>query len=416
MRSGFALGWLQVAICFLLLAADALITSVYSVVAAPLDDEFHPPRFVLMLAITIVMAVTAILSPVLGGMMDRVPLRRLMVLGSVWLAAGYAVLALATQFWQVLLIFGLFMAPANILIGPIAATVLLSRWFVKRRGTAIGIAIAGVAAGAIIFPPIVKLLLDNFAWRQAFVLLGLVLLVFAAAPAMLVINRPADRGLHPDGIAQDPRELPAAVKALPSITSLEVLRDPTFWMVCAVIAVVTSGMVGMISNMAQLVLAQGMSLGEAAGLITVYGASGFVAKASFAVISDRVPLRALIFASLLGFAAGMVCLTQAHHGFMIFAVAIALVGLFGGLMVPMQSLLAPRIFGDDVVGKAMGLISMVSLVALLSTPPVFGGVFDLTGSYIPIFWGEAALALVTLMLVPYIRLHPRERALQAVAA
>jgi len=75
-------------------------------------------------------------------------------------------------------------------------------------------------------------------------------------------------------------------------------------------------------------------------------------------------------------------------------------------MVPMESYLAPRVFGQRIVGRAMGLLTGVILVALLSTPPLFGLIFDLTGSYVGIFWTFFGLALAALLLVPAIRLHP----------
>lgn len=149
----FAIGWRQVAASFVMLAVIAMITSSYSVIAVPLAREFQPSRMVLMLAITVVSVVSGVLGPVLGTLMDRASLKRLMLLGSVMLAAGYAALSYATAFTQVLVIFGVLIAPANVLMGPVAVTVLLSRWFVSRRGTAIGIALAGIGMGGVVFPP-----------------------------------------------------------------------------------------------------------------------------------------------------------------------------------------------------------------------------------------------------------------------
>jgi len=406
-RDGFGIGWLQVAICFALLVCVAMITSVYSIVAAPLDAEFHPPRFVLMLAMTIMSAVTALISPVLGNLMDRTSLRRMMVIGGLTVAAGYAMLSLVTEFWQVLVIFGLLIAPANVLIGPIAVTVLISRWFVKRRGTAIGIALAGISTGSVVFPPIVHHLLETFEWRQAYLVLSLILLVGTVGPALLVVNRPSDRSLNPDGALEAPVEAQHGGTRAEPISAWAVLSDPSFWMFGAVLAVATSGMAGMITNLAQVVLDQGLPIGKAALLITLYGATGFASKAFFAVLSDRVAPRVLLLASLGGFGAGMACLSQAHLGMEMFVLGVSLIGLFGGLMVPLKSLLVPRIFGEQTVGKAMGLMSVISLVAMLSTPPLFGGIHDLTGSYEAMFWAEAIVAALVMLLVPYIRLHPR---------
>jgi predicted MFS family arabinose efflux permease len=412
----FGLGWRQVGACFLLLMADSFITSAYSVVAVPLGQEFHPTRMVLMLSMTVLAGVSAILAPPLGSLMDRISLKAMMLLGTFILAVGYAALSFVTSFTQVLIIFGVFAAPANILIGPVAATVLLSRWFVVRRGTAIGITIAGIAMGSIVYPPVLQWLLDHYEWRMAFRLFALILLICTAPAAALVVNRPADRGLHPDGAAADPSRVQAEEEA-PHVSAGAILSDPAFWLATAIFATVLSGMAGMITNLAPAAIDQGIKATDAALLIPVYGACGFIAKLTFAAIADRLNPRTLMFISLTGFASGMACLTQAAAGYWMIALGVGLIGLFGGFMVPLQSLLVPRIFGQRVVGKAMGLLSMVTLVALLSTPPLFGLVFDVTRSYSAIFFTFVALALGAMLLcVPYIRLHPRSEVPKAAVA
>lgn len=407
MKASFAVGWRQVAIGFLLLSATGMIAATYSLVAVPLAKEFQPTRMVLMLSMTVLSGACAILSPLLGNLMDRVPLRRLMVAGGLCLASGYGALSLATSFNQVLLIFGLIIAPANVLIGPVAVTVLLSRWFAAKRGRAIGIAIAGISAGGFLFPMIIQGLLDSHEWRDALRLLALVLLIWTLPATLLVVDRPADRCLHPDGATQAP-ELVRAEMAQAPISARAVLSDPAFWMICITVAVVTSGMKGMITNLAPLALDNGVAATDAASLISVYAGCSFIAKLNFAALADRLGPRALMFAALGGFGCGMAFLTQADS-YLLIALGVAMIGLFGGLMVPIESYLAPRVFGQQVVGRAMGLISGTIMVALLATPPLFGLIFDVTGSYSGIFWTFAALALAALAVVPLVRLHPREQ-------
>lgn len=139
MPASFAVGWRQVGICFLLLSASGMIASTYSIVAVPLAKEFQPSRMVLMLAMTVYSGAGAVLMPLLGNLLDRISVKKLMIVGGLCLAAGYAAISLATSFPQILVIFGLLIAPANVLIGPVAVTVLLSRWFADLRGRAIGI-------------------------------------------------------------------------------------------------------------------------------------------------------------------------------------------------------------------------------------------------------------------------------------
>ena len=407
MESGFAVGWRQVAVSFLLLAATGMIAMTYSLVAVPLGREFQPDRMTLMMSMTVLSGTCAVLSPLLGSLMDRVSVRLLMALGGVFLAAGYVAISFATSFTQVLLIFGVLIAPANVLIGPVAVTVLLSRWFARKRGRAIGIAIAGISAGGFFFPMVVQSLLEAHQWREALRLLALILLVWTVPATLLVVDRPGDRNLHPDGAAEPSEEARREEKAAP-VSAMTVLTDPAFWMICLTVATVTSGMKGMITNLAPLATDNGVPAHRAALLISIYAGCGFIAKINFALLSDRLGPRVLMVAALGGFGFGMVLLTRASLGFEAIALGVGCIGLFGGLMVPIESFLAPRVFGQRVVGKAMGLISGTILVALLATPPLFGLIFDLTGSYDGIFWTFGGIALLAMLLVPYVRTGPRE--------
>jgi len=409
MQPAFLVGWRQVVSCFVLLGCIAMITSAYGVVAVPLGEEFKPSRMVLMLGITVVATVSGVIAPPLGSLMDRFSVRKLMLLGAVMLALGYAALSFATSFVQVLMIFGFLIAPANVLMGPVAATVLLSRWFVRKRGMAIGIAIAGIAMGGVLFPPFIQWLLDSFEWREAMRLFALFLAVVVIPAAALVVDTPAERDLHPDG-EESESELARSETEGSLASSAEILKDPAFWLISLLFAVVLSGMIGMVTNLPSLAIGHGIAASDAALLVSIYSGAGFVAKLSFAAIADFLSLRKLTMLAFAGFAAGMACLTQSHAGFWVIALGSGMVGMFGGLVVPLKSLLAPRVFGRQVVGRAMGMMSTVTLVISIATPPAFGLAYDLTGSYAVISALFAAMAAAAMLGVPYIRMNARAAA------
>jgi MFS family permease len=412
MAANFSVGWRQVAACFLLLAASGMVVATYSVIAVPLAREFQPSRMTLMLAMTVHAGTSALLAPFIGTLMDRMPLRPLMALGSVLLSAGYVAISFATSFPMVLLSFAVFFAPGCVLIGPVAITVLLSRWFEARRGRAIGIAIAGISAGGFLFPIIIQNLLDAFAWREALRFLALVLLLWTFPVTLLVVSRPEDRGLHPDG-RPNTRTSDASDDSITPVSVSRILTDPSLWLIALTVAIVTAGMKGMITNLAPLALDAGIDATIAAYLISIYSACSFTAKLSFAALSDRFGPRPLMALALAGVAVGMAALTQAAAGYWLIAAAVGCIGLFGGLMVPMESYLAPRVFGKRAVGRAMGILSGVILVAMLATPPLFGLIYDVTGAYTGIFWTFAGLAAIAIGWVRLIRLHPRDPAVQA---
>lgn len=405
----FATGWRQVAAAFMMLAAAGMIASTFSIIAVPLAKEFQPSRFVLMLAMTVLSGTSAILLPLAGQLMDRFSLKRLMMLGGLLLGLGFWAISVATSYVQVLIIYGILLAPASVTLGPVAATVLLSRWFVTQRGRALGIAIAGISAGGVVFPMIMQALLQAFEWRDALQWLGLILMVWTIPMTFLVVNQPSDIGLAPDGQRSEQAQ-PAAETTAAPVTVRELLSDPAFWLIAVTVAIVTAGMKGMITNIGPLAVDAGVDTARAAFLVSIYAACSFVAKLSFAALADRAGPRILMFAALGGFALGLAILTQAQFGYAVMALGVAITGLFGGLMIPTESYLAPRVFGQRAVGRALGLLSSTILIGLLATPPLFGFIFDITGSYRGIFWTFAGFAIIAMLWVPTMRLHPRHAA------
>src|SRR5690606_12167843 len=143
------------------------------------------------------------------------------------------------------------------LMGPTAVTVLLSRWFVKRRGTALGIALAGVSMGGVLYPPLIQWLFDNHGWREALRLFALILAVIVMTAAVLVVNAPSHRNLHPDGDTE-PSEAARSEAQVSHASSAEILRDPAFWLIAILFAIVVAGMIGMVTNLAPLAIGQGI--------------------------------------------------------------------------------------------------------------------------------------------------------------
>lgn len=405
MKRSFAIGWRQVGASAVIMACAAMVSSTYGIVAVPLAQEFHPSRMVLMLAMTIMAAVSGIASPFLGDLMDKVPVRRIMAAGVALLVGGYVALSFATSFTQVMAIFAIFFAGSNILAGPIAATVLLTRWFDQRRGRALGFAISGIAGGTVLFPPLIQFLLDSFAWREALRALALILLLVTGPAVAMLVNRPEDRGLHADGADAPPQAALTTGTALTMSTGA-ILSDPSFWLLAAVVTTILAGMMGMVTNVVPMAIDLGVKPAAAAIVVSVYAGTGFIAKLLFAAMADRMSPRMIMFAVLGLFGAGMACLAQAPMGYGVIIVGSGLVGI-GGMIIPLQSFVIPRIFGAEVVGRVSGLLSFVTLCGLLATPPLFGAIFDRTGSYAPIFFAFAGLSVVTMLLVPRIRLHLR---------
>lgn len=403
----FSAGWRQVWLCLILMAVNSMVTMTYGIIAVPLMHEFHPSRMVLMMTMSVIAVVATVASPPLGTLMDKVSVRWVVVYGAVSICVGYFLLSFATDFLHILVIYGLFMGPPQVATGAMSASVLLSRWFSEARGRAMGIAIAGISVGGFCFPPLVQMLIDIFAWREAMQVLAIGLAVLTIPAALMVIDHPAQRGLFPDGAQSEPLHADAS-RIAQGLSNRAILTDPTFWLFALILSIFFSGMRGLVTNVAPLAADQGIDPALIAYLLSFYSAAGVVAKLGFAAIADRVNPRLLMLVSLIGVGVAHGCMIASEQGYAMIALGSTLMGLFGGAILPLQGFLVPRIFGASVVGRVSGLLGIAMFAFNFVTPPLFGLIHDMFGNYDAIFMAYVALVMIGIAVLPRMRMGPRE--------
>ena len=406
MAGKFTLGWRQVWLALVLLSAGSMVTVTFGILSVPLMTEFGPSRMTLMLPMSVIAVVMAVLGPWLGSLMDRISLRLTVIVGGVLLSTGYVALSYVTEFWQVMVVYGLFMGPSQLTVGNMAMTVLVSRWFSAMRGRAMGIALTGVSVGGFVFPLVAQFLLDTFDWRTALRVFAVILALIVFPCVMLMIDHPGDVGLHPDGADEEPEHGDAEALAAAGLTNRQILSDPTFWILALILSVVFSAMRGVITNIAPMATDEGIDATYVAYLFSIYSIAGVVAKLGFAAIADRANPRKLLFATLIGACGAFVCLTFAERGFALIAGGALMLGFFGGALLPMQGYLVPRVFGRGVVGRVSGLLGLALFVFNVASPPLFGLIHDITGHYDAVFITYLAMTVGTMLLLPYMRVDP----------
>lgn len=399
-------GWWLVGVAFLvqMVSSGAVIYS-YSVVAVPLGETFQASRLTMMLGMTAMTMAGGALGPLLGHAIDHGSLRRMMALGAGALAAGYSLLSITTASWQVIAIYALVMSLALNLLGPLCASTLLARWFTQRRGLALGLAAVGTSVGGFVFPPLLQALIDDLEWRMALRVLALGTLAFTVPAVWMVVDRPGDRGLHPDGAAPPASTAPAA----PPLSTKDILREANFWWVALVISVLFGVYTALLSNLAPFALGTGASREQAALLISVIALAGITGKLVFGAIADHIDLRLGLAAAILLIVAGLAGYRASDSYTVLVASSVAL-GLAAGGMLPVWGSLIAALFSPMNYGKVMGLMGTAILPLTLAGPPFAGWVFDSTGSYAGAFLGFIGVLLAALLLLPAIRIRAEERA------
>jgi len=398
MKSGIFPGWWQVAAAMILQAiASTSVYTAFSVVAVPLHASFEPSRMVLMLCVTAATLAGGLISPPLGAAIDRFSVRLILLAGIACGGTGFLLLSMTTAMWQVIAIYFVFMSTAAVILGPLAISALLSRWFVRRRGLAIGIAASGTAIGGLLIPPLLQYMIDTMEWRNAMRVYGIAIVAVMAPVAwLIVVDRPGDRGLNPDGDADRPADAPKT--ALPTLTNRDLLRNPDLWLLSLIIAIAFGGQMGIVSNLMPFVIEKGITPEKGALLISVLSGANFVGKLACASLADRINFRMLLGAILLVLGIGTFAFLKAE-AFAMQAGAAAIIGIGGGGMLPLWSVIVANVFGANNVGRTFGLMQLFIMPVMLFVAPLFGHSYDATGAYDLAYLGYIVSLGVALVLL-----------------
>jgi len=410
MGKGIFPGWWQVVAAMVVQAIGAAsIHTCYSVLAVQYSQAFEPSRVVLALGITLVSGCGGLLGTVIGPGIDRFPMRRMMLVGLASLVTGFLVISIAPSMSVVLASYAVFMSVAAILLGPLSTAALLSRWFARRRGMAMGIAATGSAIGGLILPPLLQGLIAEFEWRDALRIFALLqIVVVAPVVVMLIVDRPSDRGLHPDGAAQSPAASAGVSKAAATLSTRELYANPDFWLIAFTVGMLFGGPVALSTHLMPLAIGRGVEAASAALLLSVISGANFVGKLLCAAAADRVDVRYVFGTVIVIIATGMYGYADADT-FVRMAMCSTLIGFAAGGAVPLWSFLVARYWGTENFGRAMGQMRLFVMPFNLCAAPVFGLVFDRSGSYAPALLGYCVVLAVALLLVTRIGVHSRRK-------
>jgi MFS family permease len=138
-----------------------------------------------------------------GRLTDRWGPRLVIGIGGLFLGAAFAGMALVTELWQPYVLYGL-VAALGMGTTYVPCNTTVVRWFVARRGLAVGIAGSGGSLGNFVLPPVMQLLVGALGWRAAYVVLGAATVVLLMLVAGVMRRDPESLGLHPDGAPQPP--------------------------------------------------------------------------------------------------------------------------------------------------------------------------------------------------------------------
>ena len=405
-KQGIFFGWFVVGAAMLCISTGPgpFAFAALGLFILPFQAEFGWERTQISACLTLLVAATAVSLPIIGRYVDKMGSRVILLPSLVIFALCLASIpAFVSELWHLVLIF--------FLIGTIAAGTnsvpympILSAWFFKYRGLAIGISIAGIGLGYAYVPLLVQYLVDNAGWRYGYYALsGIVLFIALPLVYFFLKESPADMGLKPDG--QISGEVPEATRKDVGLEVKEILRHRDFWMLVAIFVTLSFVLNGMLAHLVPMLSDRGMDTRTAAAVAATEGITVFFSRILIGYLIDRffAPYVAMVFFSLS--AVGIAIFALGAVDAMAFVGAIC-VGLSLGAEVDLLAYLTGRYFGLKSFGTTYGLLFSAILTGTALGPLAFGIGFDTTGSYIGILTICVGINILAVILAAFMGKYP----------
>ncbi len=357
----------------------------FSLFVKRLQADFGWGRGEIMATLTIFFLVGGITAPLIGWLVDRYGVRALMTIGAFVAGFGFTLLTLVTELWQFYggyVIIGLGMAAT----GMTPSTAVVSNWFEKRRGMAIGVMSAGIGAGGLVLAPLIGVyLIPNFGWRVAYLALAVLAWMLIPLALFVIKTKPADMGLYPDGRqAPEPMaEGKASAQTSRGLTPRMVLSTTTFWLI--VVSFITFGFseVAILQNHVPYLEDVGFPAALAAGVHGIVGLWSTIGKFGFGWLCDRILPK---YVCAIGLGLQLVAtillmnINPAAPRALLWLYAF-IMGLGVGGWLPTMAMLVSTNFGLVAYGAIFGMIGFTQSFGSATGPLAAGYLYDAFGTY-----------------------------------
>ncbi|MFP5238001.1 MAG: MFS transporter [Acidobacteriota bacterium] len=367
-------GWGVLAAAFtgVMVSFAPIVPYTFSLFLDPLHREFGWRREAMGGAFALAAITVALVSPLIGLLLDRFPPRRVILPAILTFAAGLAALSRLNsnivEFYAIFFVIGL-VANAT---AQFAYTRTVLTWFTRHRGLALALLLTGSGIGSILIPPLTEWMIEHHGWRSGFLLLGGIALLGLPLTAFLVRNRPEAAVVRAEHHTDKGMTVAAA------------MRTTAFWILAFITILSAFSENGLVTNLASILTQHGVLVATAALALSVRGGAGIIGRLGIGLAIDRVsPERIQTFVLALA-AAGTLILAFAASGWAAL-VGAAILGVGLGSEADVGPYLLARYFGRRHFSVLYGLTWTAYAIGGATGPLWIGHMYDRAGAYLPRF-------------------------------
>lgn len=401
-RKPFFYGWwiVLISIIGMMVSQGPILVFTFGVFMTPISQEYGWTRSEISLALTLAILSAAIFTPWAGRLIDRYG-PRAMTLPALGLF-GLGVMSLALMPAKLGLFYAWFIVIGALSAGgvPTAYAKAISQWFVRKRGFALGLSMAGIGFGAALMPLIAQKAIALKGWKFGYIVLGILILVGMLLVALKLRDRPQDLELQTDQLS--PSHTIAGQNTLETGLSLKAaLKTKNFWLIAVAFFLAALALNGCAVHLVPMLMDQGMSPENAAQIASVIGLSLFLGRIVAGFLLDYLfaPIVTIFFFAcpIIG-----ICLLYFSATGMLAVFCAALIGLGVGSEVDLIAYLVARYFGLKAFGELYGYLFTTFCLGTAFGPLLMGVGQTMLGSYnnvLLLFMGCLVLACLLMSFV-----------------
>jgi MFS family permease len=346
-------------------------------------------------------------------LVDRLGPRKTVIIGGIIGGFGTALLSQVTQIWHFYVFYGIIATLGTSMAGYNPTMSTVRRWFMRKAGLVLGIALTGSGLGVVILSPVGSALIERLNWQWSYIIFGIIMTVGCIIGGWVLIRTPESHGTYPDGKKPTPEELKvrADYAARYDRWSLkETLKTRTFWLYTLAGVGYSIPLNGIISSIFMWGKDLGMTSETASSLLSAFILAAVVGRVIGGILSDRImsrfkdiSRRPLLYCGItctgIGCVLGATIVNQPND--------LLLVSLICGFGLGFGFTLFPAFFGDQfgVINIPMlaGINGMFFAALSAAGAALFNFSFDATNSYVLAMSITAACCVISIISLAMIK-------------
>ena len=369
----------------------------FSVFYIHLQEEFNASRFLISSTLSILIIAGGIFAPICGHLVDRYSIKKMLSLGSLLFGVGLIALGFCQNYYQFLIVYGTILSLGITLFGNLSTAKLISFWFNKKNGTAIGYAALGISLSGVFIPPLAIYLISVFDWRITYMIFGtFIILVMMPFCRFFIINKPSEINQNIDGVeSSEDVSLNTKVEIM---DFWAIIKVPAFWILIIIFSLQFCANLGVYSHIFPYVTDLGFDIKKAGYAVSVGAFGAALGKIVFGKLIDIFSARITLWISIIIQGIGILLVSySSSYNLLLLSVLAMSLGLGGS--VPLMNILFSKTFSPINFGKALGLAVPFMVPIQVIGGPLSGWLFDTFGNYDLAFSLNSGVCFIAFLFV-----------------